>query len=221
MSVHPNLARVREVGAQLDESRAELGIHDVEVVDGHRPVGFVEPEIDCLAMGALVPLVSHEDLLNLLRSNDGHYTLPALSLSLIQQREDVVDLAIIPTGTVWTLETHDGYIFGLTESLHLLPEPIPHPLEDCRGGDFVAEMGGEITHNLSADLQVGDVGVHVDAVNAFKIEHHMAVEHIVDVHHFGDGLRLPCEDSVGPTPSGDNPTYKRNHQTWAVRGWPH
>jgi hypothetical protein len=53
MPVEPHLGWVGEVAAEFDEARAEVGIKDIEVVDGHRPVGLVEAEVDRLAVGVL------------------------------------------------------------------------------------------------------------------------------------------------------------------------
>jgi hypothetical protein len=45
----------------------------------------------------------------------------------------------------------------------------------------MAQVLGEEGDHLPADLQVGDVGVQIDAVQALQVEGHMAVEEVVDV----------------------------------------
>src|SRR5205807_6517652 len=40
-------------------------------------------------------------------------------------------------------------------------------------------------HDLTADLQVGDVAIEVHPVEALQVQRHMAVEHIVDIDHLG------------------------------------
>jgi hypothetical protein len=45
----------------------------------------------------------------------------------------------------------------------------------------MAQVPGEEGDHLPADLQVGDVGVQIDAVQALQVEGHMAVEEVVDV----------------------------------------
>ncbi len=71
MSIDPDLARVREVGAQLDERGAEVLVPQVEVVAGGAPVGLgeVEPHdaARALALGA------GEHPLELLGHPDRHY----------------------------------------------------------------------------------------------------------------------------------------------------
>jgi hypothetical protein len=106
--VEPHLGRVGEVAAELDEARAEVGIKDVEVVDGHGPVGLLEAEVDRLAMGVLAPLIAHEDLLDLLSNHDRHHPTAALPLGLLQVGADVVELAIVPAGAVGPLEAQQG-----------------------------------------------------------------------------------------------------------------
>jgi hypothetical protein len=44
-------------------------------------------------------------------------------------------------------------------------------------------MLGQERDHLAPDLQVGDVGVEVDAVQAMQVEGDMTVEDIVDVDH--------------------------------------
>jgi hypothetical protein len=43
-------------------------------------------------------------------------------------------------------------------------------------------LGQERDH-LAADLQVGDVGVEVDAIQAIQVERYVAVQDLVDIHH--------------------------------------
>jgi hypothetical protein len=44
-------------------------------------------------------------------------------------------------------------------------------------------MLGQERDHLAADLQVGDLGVEVDAIQAIQVERYVAVEDVVDVHH--------------------------------------
>lgn len=43
--VHPHLQWVREIAADLDEAKAERWVKDVEVVDRHSAIGFVEAKL--------------------------------------------------------------------------------------------------------------------------------------------------------------------------------
>jgi hypothetical protein len=42
---------------------------------------------------------------------------------------------------------------------------------------------GQQDHHLPSDLEVRHIGVQVDAIQALKVQRHMAVEHVVDVAH--------------------------------------
>ena len=95
----------------------------------------------------------------------------------------MVELAIIPAGTVGPLEAQQGDGLLLSEGRDCLAEAVPDALEQGRGGDRVAQVLGQERDHLPADLQVGDVGVEVDAVQAVNVECHVTVEDIVDVHH--------------------------------------
>jgi hypothetical protein len=164
VAVEPHLGRIGEVAADLDEARAEVGVQDVEVVAGHGPIGLVEAEVDRLAVGVLAPLVSHEDLLDLLGSHDRHHPMAAPALGLLQVRADVVELAIIPAGTVGPLEAQQGNVVCLSEGRDRLAEAVADAFEQRRGRDLVAQVPRQERHHLPADLQVGDVGVEVDTV---------------------------------------------------------
>ena len=51
----------------------------------------------------------------------------------------------------------------------------------------MAQVLGEEGDHLPADLQVGDVGVQIDAIQALQVEGHMAVEEVVDVARHSHG----------------------------------
>jgi hypothetical protein len=93
-----------EVGAQLDEGWPEVGVVDVEVVDGHRPIGLVEAEVDRLAVLALAAGVAHEHLLDLLGSDDSDDPGAALALGGLEVRTDVIELAVVPASAIRPLQ---------------------------------------------------------------------------------------------------------------------
>jgi hypothetical protein len=51
----------------------------------------------------------------------------------------------------------------------------------------MAQVLGQERDHLPVNLQVGDVGIQVDAVQALQVEGHMAVEEVVDVAHRSHG----------------------------------
>jgi hypothetical protein len=135
---------------------------------------------------------------------------------------DVVELAVVPAGAVGPLEAQQGDAPLLGEGRDRLAEAVSDPLEQDRGGDLVAQVPGQERDHLAADLQVGDVGVEVDAVQAIQVERYVAVEDVVDVHHRRHIHHPDHEDSLG-LPSGPTKPTARDHPVGssAVRGWPH
>ena len=75
VAVDPDLGRVREVRADLDERRAEIGIPQVEVVAGHPPVSLGEGELRRRRAG--LPPVGGPHPLELLRHPDRRDLRPA------------------------------------------------------------------------------------------------------------------------------------------------
>ena len=96
MPVEPHLRRIREVGADLDEPRAELRVEHVEVVDAHPPLGLVELEPDARPRLLLKLVAAAEHPLELLRRDDRDDPEAALPLGPLQVRPHVVELAVVP-----------------------------------------------------------------------------------------------------------------------------
>ena len=82
VAVEPHLRRVREVGAELDEARAELAVVDVKVVDADPPLALLEREVgDARLVGAVA---GAEHPLELLRGHDRNHAEATLSLRPLQ-----------------------------------------------------------------------------------------------------------------------------------------
>ncbi len=180
MAVQPDLGGIGNVAADLDEAGSKLFVEDVEVVGAHASLGLVEGEVDGSRFGCAVG--ASEDPLDLLGNDDGHHSRFAGALEV---GADMVQLAVVPATAVGLLQTKDRDGVTLGEGPHCLAEAVAHALEEGRRRDRVAEVSAEEADNLAADLQVGDVGVEVDAVEAVQIEHDMAIEHVVDVREVG------------------------------------
>jgi hypothetical protein len=99
----------------------------------------------------------------------------------------MVELAVVPAGRVGPPEAQQGDAPLLGEGRHRLAEAVTDALEQHRGGDLVAQMLGQERDHLAADLQVGDVGVEVDAIQALQVQPHMPIQQIVDVDRLGHG----------------------------------
>src|SRR6266571_4693216 len=113
--------------------------------------------------------------------------MATITLGLLQVGTDVVELAIVPAGAVGPLEAQQGNVVCLGEGRDRLAEAVADAFEQGWGRHLVAQMLGQERDHLAADLQVGDVGVEVDAVQAIQVQCHVTVEDIVDVHHTGHG----------------------------------
>ncbi len=147
------LAGVGKVGADLHEPGAEVWIEDVEIVAAHPAVGLGEGVVHGPRL--VRPLVAGEHLLELLGHPDGHH--PRLR-GPVQVRAHDLDVALP------LLEPDRRDVLLLGECGHGPTERGADLVEQGRGGKGVAEVLGEERHHLAAHLQVGDVGVEVDAV---------------------------------------------------------
>jgi len=79
-------------------------------------------------------------------------------------------------------------------------------------------MLGQERDNLAADLQVGDVGVEVDAIQAVQVERYVAVQDLVDVHHRRH-IDHPTVRTASDSPSGTTKPMTPDHVGFsAVRG---
>jgi hypothetical protein len=124
LAVGPHFAGVREVRAQLDEAEPELGVGDVEVVDGDAAVLLHEAVM--WSTGAWLALldravVGGQDGLELLSHADGDDAGLGGDLEV---GLDHVDLAIAFTETYdWDLTPHGKRGDRLTKGLaHLLQQ---------------------------------------------------------------------------------------------------
>jgi hypothetical protein len=130
----------------------------------------------------------------------------------------VVELAVVPTGAVGPLETQQGNGLLLGKGRNCLAEAAADALEQGRGRHLVAQMLGQERDHLAADLQVGDVGVEIDAIQAIQVKRHVTVQDLVDVHHRRHIDHPDREDRLG-LPSGTTKPMPGDHGGFsAVRG---
>ena len=129
-SITPRPWPDREVGADLDEPRPELGVGDVEVV--HPDPAFLFDEVEADEARDRRAVLGTEDPLELLGGHDGDDTAAALRLSRLEIGADVVELAVVPAGAVWLLQMQDRHVVFGREGLHVTAEAVPDLLEQGR-----------------------------------------------------------------------------------------
>lgn len=93
----------------------------------------------------------------------------------------MVELAVVPATAVGLLQAKDRDRPTLGEVANRLAKAVAHALEEGGGRNRVAKMVGEEADDLARDLEFGNVGVEVDAVQAFEVEDDVALEDVVDV----------------------------------------
>ncbi len=71
------------------------------------------------------------------------------------------------------------------EGVDLSPEAVPDLLDHRGGGDRLAEVSLAEPLHLATDLQIGNVGVEVEAVDACQLEPNVTVQDVVDVDRIG------------------------------------
>jgi hypothetical protein len=181
--VHPDLGRVGEVGADLDERVPEVLVPQVEVVAGHPPVSLREGVLR--RSGLSVALVGGPDPLELLRHPDRRNPGPAGGGLPGQVGLHHINLAVA------LAELHPRDPVGGCERFHRAAELDPDLLHQRRRGDRHAQVLGHERDYLAAGLQDRDVGVKVDPVQALDIQHRMPVQQLPRCHYMRHYDHLP------------------------------
>jgi hypothetical protein len=185
--VEPDFARVREIGADLDERRPESFVPDVEVVAGHPAFGAIVREPH-RAGGGLVLGPGEHPLVLLRHADRDHLGTPG-SGGLAHQRHHLIDLAFRPRAigqhprpalVPLARETQHRDVIGLSEGGHRTAERLPPPLQQCRRGDRVLLVHGQEAHHLTANHQVRDRQGQVDPVHAVDLQQLVPVQHVID-----------------------------------------
>jgi hypothetical protein len=201
VAVDPDLGRVGEVRADLDETQPEVLVEHVEVEARHPALGLVEAVVD-RPRGVGGALVALEDPLELLGDEDGDYS----GAGLRRQGLHEVDLPLALLGP------DQGDAVPVGEVRHRLAEPVPDLLEHRRRGDGQLQVVLHEPDHLPAHLEVGDVGVEVEAVEALQVQSDVAVEEVVHIEGLPCGRSLHSsrhhdhlhEGSLGPTSGAPN-----------------
>jgi hypothetical protein len=192
VAVHPNLARVGEVRADLDERRPEVDVPQVEVVAGDTPLDPLVGEPHRAGVGGR--LGTEKDPLVLLRDADRDHLRPTRRRRPAHQRHHLVDLAFRPgavgqhTRPVLALlafEVHHRDPVGLGERRHRPAKGLSTPLQQRRRGNRLTLVLGQEAQHLTTDHQVRHHHRQVDPVQAVDLQGLLPVQQLVD----GDRVR--------------------------------
>src|SRR5205823_5106586 len=148
----------------------------VKVVHRHSAISFDKAELWSVLLGASP--IAHEHLLDLLGDDDGHHSGCG---GLVDVFAYVVDLAVIPAGSIGSVQMKEWDAIDLSEAADRIAEAITNLLEQRGRGDGVAEVLGQEGDHLPADLQLWDIAVEVDTIQAVEVQDDMTFEHIIDV----------------------------------------
>ena len=124
VAVDPQLQRIREITADLDEAQAKVWVEDVEVVHRHAAIGLVEAELWSVCLGSSA--VSHEHFLDLLSDDDGHDPRLGRFVDIVAH---AIDLAVIPARPIRRVQVKQRDGINLGEAADGVAETITNPLE--------------------------------------------------------------------------------------------
>ena len=174
--VHPRLDRIGEVAADLDEPAAHRGVPDVDVEHRHPALLLGEGELRAQARIG-VPLARRPHQLELLGTADRHHLRTARAGSSVQVRGHHIGLALPGP------EPDYRDAVGLRPVLDVLPELLPDRLEQRRGHDRLAPVIVEEVDHPACRLQLGDIAIQVNPVQAGDIQPDMPGHHVRGSHH--------------------------------------
>jgi hypothetical protein len=170
VAVDAQLGVEGEVAAELEEKRAEVLIHAVEVEVVDHPGGACDPRVGAAVFPA--PLLDAEERGLLLGPPDEQHPLGALEAGQVLMGEVVLALAL---GEV---HPRHGVVAG--EGTHRLGERLGERRDGRRGGHRHAQLPVDVADQTGGVLQLGYVDVEVHPVDALHLEEGV---HIQDVGH--------------------------------------
>ena len=181
MPVYPRFDRIREVGADLDEPAAHLGVPDVDVEHRHAPLLLGEGELRARPrIGG--PLARGPHQLELLGAPDGHDLRVPRRRGGVQVRGHHLGLPFCG------LKGDHRDAVGLRPALDVPAELLPDRLEQRRGHDRLAPVIVEEIHHSAGSLQLIHVAVQIHPVQAGDIQADMPGHHLCGRHYRGAAL---------------------------------
>jgi hypothetical protein len=175
VAVQPDLDRIREVAADLDERRPEVHIPDIKVVAGDPPFCPVPAEVRRPAVTGLGDGAGG-DPLELLPPPDRRHPRPAGRVLPGQVGLHLLDLPL----TLAELDQPD--LIRIGKRTHRPAEPVADPAHHHRRGDREPARGQEL-HHLTTDLQIRHIAVEINPIQTLDVQAHMPVQNICCRHH--------------------------------------
>jgi hypothetical protein len=192
VAVETELGVVREVGAELEEERAEVAVHAVEVdVIDHRR-GFHDPRVGGPGLRIAPTLGAHHPRL-LLRLADVQHAFSVLEILQVLLRHVVLALPL--------LEVHHVHALLLGEAIHRRHERLGHRRHRRGRGKALSVVRMQIPHHPAHALQLRHVHIQVHPVDGLRLQRDVIAQHFCHrlwyVHH---RLRSPLRILVSYRP---------------------
>jgi hypothetical protein len=162
VAVDAQLGGVGEVGAELEEERAEIGIDAIKIEMAGQRGGAHQPRVRA-AVGVVAPLGPPHPRF-LLRPADVQHSFPGPEVS--QEPLGDVVLALLA-------EVHQFQAAGGDEVMDVRDERLRHRVHQRRGRKLVTAVPDEEAASPGAVLQPGLPDVEVHPVDALNLETHM------------------------------------------------
>jgi hypothetical protein len=171
MAVETDLYRVRDVGADLDECRPPLAIVEVEIVlRGRDPLAR---EVKGHATLRAPTLLRFERPLLFLGETEQHH-----ALALGEARAmGIGDRIFVLAG----LEFHHGNGLRRGKLLDRRGESVVHRLEERGGRNRVAEVIAQEVAKTAGGLQLRQIGMQIEAVDAADLQRDVVTDNVSDV----------------------------------------
>jgi hypothetical protein len=175
MPVHPRLDGIGEVGADLDEPWAHLGVEDVHVEHRDPALLLGEGELRAPARVGVAP-AGRPHQLELLRAAHRYYPRPSSGRSGLQAGSHQIGLALPG------LEADHRDATSLRPVLDAAAKLLPDRLEQRRRHDRLAPVLVKEPDHPASSLQLGDIAIEIRPVQTGDVQPDMPGHHVRGSH---------------------------------------
>jgi hypothetical protein len=162
VSVDAQLGVEREVTAELQEERAEVGVHAIEIKVVDHGTGLHQPGIGRPVRATALLGAPHHRLL--LPAPDVQDPLPAGEPGQVPLGEVVL---------AFLAEVHQIQAVRLSEVVNVRDEGLGHRIHQRCRGELITPVPDEEDRDPAAVLQPGLIDVQVHPVDALDFQHHV------------------------------------------------